>query len=104
MFDLGQCFSIADERTPGVGMWMTGREFVKDYNLAMPPRPPELRMSYDQNSIPVSAKCSLCGEQMPQSVPRIADPMDSVEWFAAQFRVHIARIHLEAWRGKSRVQ
>jgi hypothetical protein len=59
------------------------------------PRLPELQMRYDENSIPVSAKCSLCDEQMPQSVPRIADPMDSVEWFAAQFRLHVARSHPE---------
>ena len=31
----------------------------------------ELRMKYDEISIPVSAKCSMCGEQMPQSAPRI---------------------------------
>jgi hypothetical protein len=27
----------------------------------------ELQISYDENSIPVSAKCSFCGEQMPQT-------------------------------------
>ena len=68
------------------------------------PLVPELQMRYDENSIPVSAKCSLCGEQMPQAKPRIVVPMDNVEWFAAQFRVHVERCHLQAWAAKSRVQ
>jgi hypothetical protein len=37
----------------------------------MPPRTPELQMSHDENSIPVSAKCPLCGEQMPQGTPTV---------------------------------
>ena len=76
----------------------------QDYNSAMPPRAPELQLSYDENSIPVSAKCSLCGEKMLQHEPRIRNRVENVEWFAAQFRFHIARIHLEAWTGESRVQ
>jgi hypothetical protein len=67
------------------------------------PRAPELLMSYDKNSIPVSAKCSLCGEQMPQGSP-VMNPIRDIAWFAAQFRVHVARSHLLAWTGKSRVQ
>jgi hypothetical protein len=65
---------------------------------------PELQMNYDGNSIPVSAKCSLCGEQMPQGTPRFMNSIDAVGWFAAQFRVHVARIHLLVWTGKSSVQ
>ncbi len=65
---------------------------------------PELQMRYDENSIPVSAKCSLCGEQMPQSTPRITNPIDNVEWFAAQFGLHVAQSHSQAWTGKSRIQ
>jgi hypothetical protein len=60
----------------------------------MPPVP-ELQMSYDENSIPVSAKCSLCGERMPQGRPRITNPIDNIEWFAAQFRLHVAQNHPE---------
>jgi hypothetical protein len=56
---------------------------------------PELQIGYDVNSIPVSAKCSLCGEQMPRGTPRIMNSIDNVEWFAAQFRLHVARIHLQ---------
>jgi hypothetical protein len=65
---------------------------------------PELQMSYDENSIPVSAKCSLCGEQMPRGAPRIMNSIDSVEWFAARFRLHVAQTHLLVWTMKSRVQ
>jgi hypothetical protein len=57
------------------------------------PRNPELQTSYYGNSIPLSAKCSICGERMPQSTPRIMNPMDNVEWFAAQFRLHVSEIH-----------
>jgi len=77
---------------------------VKDYNPCMPLRAPELQMGYDENSIPVSAKCSMCGEQMPQSTPRIPNSIDNVAWFAAQFRVHVAQRHLPDWTGKSLVQ
>jgi len=66
---------------------------VKDYNPCMPLRAPELQLRYDENSIPVSAKCSMCGEQMPQSTPRITNSIDNVAWFAAQFGLHIAQIH-----------
>jgi hypothetical protein len=59
----------------------------------MPLHSPELQMKYDVNSIPVAAKCSMCGEQMPQSTPRITNPIEIVEWFAAQFGLHVARIH-----------
>lgn len=54
---------------------------------------PVLQMRYDENSIPVSAKCSLCGKQMTQSKPRITDPIENVEWFAAQFSLHVAESH-----------
>ena len=67
------------------------------------PQLPELQMSYDENSVPVSAKCSKCGEQMPQSTPRITNPIDNVEWFAAQFRLHVERSHLHAAAGNSDV-
>lgn len=41
-------------------------------------------MRYDVNSFPVSARCPLCGEQMPQGIPRILNPVDNDAWFAAQ--------------------
>ena len=58
-------------------------------------------MRYDENSIPVSAKCSMCGEQMPQSTPRIVNPIENVEWFATQFRFHVAQSHPPAAPHKS---
>ena len=57
------------------------------------PLVPVLQMRYDENSIPVSAKCSMCGEQMSQSKPRITNPIENVEWFAAQFGLHVAQNH-----------
>jgi hypothetical protein len=68
------------------------------------PQVAELQMRYDENSIPVSAKCSLCGEEMPQGAPRIMNPIDNIAWFAAQFRLHVERNHLQVWTGKSYVQ
>jgi hypothetical protein len=40
--------------------------FVKDYNPHMSLLP-NLQLRYDENGIPVSAKCSLCGEKMPKA-------------------------------------
>src|SRR5258708_28133769 len=77
---------------------------VRAYNLAMPARATELLMRYDENSLPIGAKCSQCGEQMPQAEPRITNSIDNVAWFAAQFRLHVERNHLLVWTGKSRVQ
>ncbi len=68
------------------------------------PLKPDLQMRYDENSIPVTAKCSLCGEQMPQGTPRIMNSIKNVAWFEAQFRLHVARTHSLVWTGQSRVQ
>ena len=68
------------------------------------PLEPELQMRYDEKSIPVSANCSVCGEQMPQGTPRIMNSIKNGAWFAAQFRLHVARTHSLVWNGKSRVQ
>ena len=54
---------------------------------------PQLQTRYDENGIPVSAKCSMCGEHMPQGVPRIMNPIENVEWFATQFGLHVAQTH-----------
>jgi hypothetical protein len=58
----------------------------------MPPTP-TMQMRYDENSIPVSAKCSMCGKQMPQGSPRLTNPIDNVAWFAAQFDLHLLENH-----------
>ena len=60
------------------------------------PLVPSLQTRYDENGIPVSAKCSLCGEMMPQGVPRITNPIENVSWFATQFGLHVAGIHPDA--------
>jgi hypothetical protein len=54
---------------------------------------PQLQMKYDENSIPVSAKCSMCGEPMPQSKPRMTNPIANLAWFAAQFEIHRDQRH-----------
>ena len=59
------------------------------------PLVPNLQTRYDENGIPVSAKCSACGEQMPQGAPRIMNPIANVEWFASQFGLHVSQIHPE---------
>ena len=65
------------------------------------PLVPELQVRCDENSIPVSAKCSLCGEQMPQGIPRITNPIENVAWFSSQFGLHVAQIHPEIAARKS---
>jgi hypothetical protein len=65
------------------------------------PLVPELQMRYDENSIPVSAKCSFCGEQMAQSTPRITNPIENVAWFSSQFGLHVAQSHPEIAARKS---
>lgn len=56
----------------------------------MAQRGPDLQLRCDLNGNPISAKCSLCGTLMSQSNPRISDPMENVEWFHAQFQLHLA--------------
>jgi hypothetical protein len=65
------------------------------------PLVPELQMRCDENSIPVSAKCSLCGEQMAQGTPRITNPIENVAWFSSQFGLHVAQNHPEIAARKS---
>jgi hypothetical protein len=62
---------------------------------------PVLQTRYDENGIPVSAKCSMCGEQMLQGTPRITNPSENVEWFATQFNLHAAQRHPPAAPRKS---
>jgi hypothetical protein len=32
---------------------------------------------------------------MPQSTPRITNPMENVDWFSSQFGLHVAQSHPE---------
>jgi len=52
-----------------------------------------MQLRCDVNGVPISAKCSKCGEQMPQGSPRITNPIDNVAWFGAQFSEHVAQFH-----------
>jgi hypothetical protein len=54
---------------------------------------PEMQLRCDVNGNPISAKCSACGAQMPQSSTRITNPIDNVAWFQTQFSLHVAQFH-----------
>lgn len=47
----------------------------------------------DVNGVPVSAKCSACGEEMPQGEPRGTTRELSLKWFQQQFALHSRQKH-----------
>ncbi len=49
---------------------------------------PALLFSYDKLMRPVSAKCKLCGEQMPEPTTELGSPADVVVWLSKQFIEH----------------
>ena len=61
-------------------------------------RIPELTFTYDANAYPVSAKCGICGEEMSSEVKRRTTSTEDVEWFAAQFDLHMKQKHLPEYR------
>jgi hypothetical protein len=71
------------------------------YSMAMQRRGAEMQLRCDENGIPISAKCSNCGELMAQAQPRIMNPMENVEWFTSQFALHVAKSHPPAEPAKS---
>jgi hypothetical protein len=58
----------------------------------------ELNVTHDANSGSVSAKCGLCGTEMPLKVSRSATLSDDIKWFAAQFDLHMKQKHLPEYR------
>ena len=58
------------------------------------PRVPELVIGYDENSHPVAAACSACGEEMLQRDPRVTSG-ETIRWFSAQFKFHVECKHTE---------
>jgi hypothetical protein len=54
---------------------------------------PELLTDYNSNSYPVSAKCSVCGVQMPHMEHKGASSADGIKWFAIQFDLHVRHKH-----------
>jgi len=54
---------------------------------------PELIMLYEMYDYPVAARCSACGQRMPQSKKWINPLADNLRWLRDQFEVHLARHH-----------
>jgi hypothetical protein len=54
---------------------------------------PTLRIIYDANSFPASAKCSACGEEMPKREPGSLTIGENLRWFKTQFDLHKAHKH-----------
>jgi hypothetical protein len=54
---------------------------------------PTLRIIYDANSFPASAKCSACGEEMAKREPRSSAIGENLRWFKTQFDLHKAHKH-----------
>jgi hypothetical protein len=44
----------------------------------------ELCIYYDEEMFPHKGICSVCGEDMPQRKPKIADPQENIRWFSDQ--------------------
>ena len=49
---------------------------------------PELTLQYDSAMLPISGKCSACGEQMPSPPSDPRDNVDAVLWFSHHFLIH----------------
>lgn len=56
----------------------------------------ELVFQYDDSSFVISAKCSLCGDKMPQPPANVTLSRDRVLWFAKRFLEHKKQLHAEA--------
>jgi len=48
----------------------------------------ELVIRYDANLRPISAQCSLCGQQMPHLPSDLHDTPDCIIWFSDRFIEH----------------
>jgi hypothetical protein len=54
---------------------------------------PTLKIIYDANKFPTSAKCFACGEKMPQGEPRVTSREENLKWFKAHFDLHKKQKH-----------
>jgi hypothetical protein len=54
---------------------------------------PTLRITYDANSFPASARCSACGEEMAKREPRSPAIGENLRWFKTQFDLHKTNKH-----------
>lgn len=53
----------------------------------------ELAFFYGQGKYPVSAKCRLCGDSMPQSSEELPSLADTVLWLSQRFIEHKQQKH-----------
>ena len=54
---------------------------------------PRLLVDYNLSSHPTSARCSICGVQMPRMKSEGASSAESSKWFAIQFDLHVRQKH-----------
>jgi hypothetical protein len=54
---------------------------------------PTMIIVRDVNDVPISAKCSECGEKIPQCRPWVTSKELNLKWFADQFSVHKSQKH-----------
>lgn len=59
---------------------------------------PELSFTYDAATCVLSARCSLCGREMPINLKGSANSSDDIKWFAAQFDLHMKQKHLPEYK------
>jgi hypothetical protein len=49
---------------------------------------PTLKITYDSDNFPVSARCSACGQEMPEGDLRRTFKRGNLEWFKVHFDLH----------------
>jgi hypothetical protein len=54
---------------------------------------PELIIGYGDDSEPVEAACSLCGNRMPKPDPPLPDFKDTLAALSIEFRSHVREKH-----------
>lgn len=54
---------------------------------------PELRIRYNSEEFPVSARCSMCRAEMPRMKSQGASLDETIRWFSIQFDLHKKREH-----------
>jgi hypothetical protein len=61
----------------------------------------EVHIIFAADMIPASATCQICGAEMP-NLNRLGDSAkDKIEWFAAQFDIHMREKHFDQFEVRS---
>jgi len=48
----------------------------------------ELKFEYDLRAMPISAKCTACGERMPEPPEDLQNPADIIVWSSEKYIEH----------------